>query len=117
MSRDVVVPDGLREVVLAGLMAEINRRRGRDQVSRLTPQALALIAALKYGGDAPEAVAFANESVLPESGTVVLTTRDIAAELGCSEQWARTIAHQIGTRVGRQWLTDKTTFEHWRHSA
>jgi len=55
--------------------------------------------------------------VRADSGTVWLTTSEVAAAMKCSERWAREIAHRIGARTGRQWLIERETFEQWRHSA
>ena len=117
MSRDVVVPDALREVVLVALLAEIRRRRVSDGDSRIRPEVLALIEALRYGGTQPEEPTSASGSVHADSGTVWLTTPEVAAAMKCSERWAREIAHRIGARTGRQWLIERETFEQWRHSA
>lgn len=112
----VVVPDGLRRVVLDALAVEIGRRQRNDQSTRIRPEVYVFMEALRRGKD-PEPPTSASGSVVASSGTVWLTTREVAEALGCSERWARELAHRIGCRTGRQWLIERDRFEHWRHAA
>lgn len=56
----------------------------------------------------------ANGTEVAEPASVLLTTREIATELDCSERYARSVASRIGHRIGRQWLVDRQAFDRWR---
>lgn len=108
----VVVPESLRETTLRLFHDRIQR----DQKSLgvpITEELRAFLWDLSHPDQRPEPEAgFVNETSLLDSGSVLLTTEDIAHRMGCSVQYARRIAARIGKRrVGRQWLVDEQDFE------
>lgn len=109
----VVVPEPLREVVWRGLASEIRRARLVDGSTSVRPDLLAFLEALRGAGRDAASMS-ANGSAVAASGTVWMTTNDVARELGCTDRHARRVVVSIGTRVGRQWLVDRTAFDTWR---
>lgn len=114
----VVVPESLRDTVLRLLLERIRQERVSGGQALVSEEMRAFLWALSHPYEGTNATAsFANETSAPVSGTVLLTTEDIAERMGCSVQYARRVAARgARTKVGRQWLVTEQELDASRRS-
>lgn len=108
----VMVPESLRLTVFRILAAESRRQQLVSGGVAASAELTRFLLALRRVDVAEPEAGSVNGSAPADPGKVLLTTQDIAEQMGCTTRWARTVARRIGTRVGRQWLVDRDTFEH-----
>lgn len=112
----VVVPDALTGAIWRALASEIRRRRIEDGSTRVAPEMLAFLEALRRRATADHAPTSPSGSAVADPGRLLLTASDVALVVGCSPRWARVVIQRAGgSRVGRLWLIDAETLDHWRH--
>ena len=106
----VEVPESLREITLRLFLGRIRQERvlngNQAQLSGDLRRFLWALAHPEQASDSDDGSA--NGTPIGDTGSLLLTTQDLAERWGCSTRYARRKAALIGTKVGRQWLVEES---------
>jgi hypothetical protein len=113
----VVVPESLRGAIYDVLVEWSRRRSRQDGGVMLRGEFGAFLWELGHVDAAPDGDVSVRGHAVSGSGTVLLTTQDLAELWGCSRRHARRKAALVGEKVGRQWLVDEADLNSPRRAA
>ncbi|MGW0596113.1 helix-turn-helix domain-containing protein [Streptomyces sp. NPDC002776] len=114
----VMVPASVAGEVLRALVRDLSGRARADG-GEVSPEARRVLYALHAAAVQDEGAgpAFAPETPVRAAASVELTARQVAEILGCSAQYARTLARSgrvRARRAGPAWLIDSASLDAYR---